>query len=59
MKSRFDYPDPGEDPEYCAGLEAKDEQPSLCLWCSTPYMSPMYGPYCSRLCAIDAEEHEP
>jgi hypothetical protein len=53
--SRYDYSDPGQDSTYCDEL-ASDEV--FCLWCDNP-MGPEHGepcwPYCSTLCAAQAE----
>ena len=68
MNSRYDYPDPGQDPAYCEGLAAEDELDieagglddrgrgaGYCLWCGVPLTSAA-SDYCSSLCAVAAEQ---
>lgn len=63
MASRYDYPDPGQDPEYCNGLAPEPEEwyGEVCEWCSEPLphvrdvvVIDEYWPYCSSLCATQA-----
>ena len=54
--SRYDYSDPGQDPAYCDGLAADDPPDiELCEWCGEPYIDRAAYPYCSTLCAVQAE----
>ena len=56
--SRYDYPDPGQDPDYCDGL-SDDPEALLCLWCNEPLPSDAIANhdwYCSALCALYAEQ---
>lgn len=66
MASRFDYPDPGTDPEYCNALapEPEDTEPevyelsadtAVCAWCGERLYDDNFTPFCSSLCAIRAE----
>lgn len=50
--SRYDYPDPGRDPDYCDDLSVET---AYCLWCSAEVPSYEPGPYCSGLCAAQAD----
>ena len=65
--SRYDYPDPGQDPAYCDGLAADDDLEieagplddrgrgeGYCLWCGVPLTNAV-SDYCSSLCAVAAE----
>ena len=61
MASKYDYPDPGSDPEYCDGLAADDWRDgglSVCLWCGQEFIYDIPEerdyPYCSPLCATQA-----
>ena len=58
MTSRYDYPDPGQDPEYCDGLQAEDPEPVYCIWCGGVCGDPQNDPYCSWICSLDAEAAE-
>ena len=55
--SKYDYPDPGQDPAYCDGLADDDPPPTCetCAWCDDPYAGRAEYPYCSTLCAVQAE----
>ena len=56
MSSRYDYPDPGQDPAYCDGLAADAPvDMDMCAWCGQPYSDRAEYPYCSTLCAVLAE----
>ena len=55
--TRYDYPDPGQDSDYCDGLsdESTNER---CFWCSQLFAEDSRGgyyPYCGPQCAISAE----
>ena len=52
--SRYDYPDPGQDRDYCDGLSADEPDAPLCLWCNEPLPADQTD-YCSALCAYYAE----
>lgn len=58
MSSRYDYPDPGSDPEYCNDLTSDEGNEDFCLWCNAWFnLIPPQGaswPYCSPLCAAQA-----
>ena len=55
--SKYDYPDPGQDPAYCDGLAADDppDELGICAWCNEPYPGRAEYPYCSTRCAVQAE----
>ena len=54
--SRFDRRDPGQDPEYCDGLEAAEPEPvHFCPWCNEPLPCSWSESYCSLVCMIAAE----
>lgn len=59
MSRKFDYPDPGLDPEYCNGLSNLDDPGFCCAWCSEGFSDCLpageYYPYCSLGCSIAAE----
>ena len=57
--SRYDYPDPGQDPAYCDGLVAEDPiDMDVCAWCNEPYTNREYYPYCSSPCGLYAERDD-
>ena len=50
----LDPPDDGPDPN---DAEPDDEERiEYCVYCAQSYLSGDYDPYCSWICAIDAEE---
>lgn len=56
MKSRYDRPDIGESPDYCAGLEVAEYDGPVCIYCNGPIADlDDYEPYCSQQCALWAE----
>ena len=61
MTSRFDRPDPGTAPAYCAGLEPDDDSnsdPDVCPIDSRESSNDFY-PYCSAVCAIQTQDDSP
>ena len=67
--SKYDYRDPAQSPEYCDGLAADGTMDALaetddptdcdmCAWCVQPYTDRAEYPYCSTLCAVQAEIDE-
>ena len=58
LMSKFDYPDPGQDPAYCNALTPEPDEPDVevCAWCSEPlWDNREWHPYCSSPCALYAE----
>ena len=58
--SKYDYPDPGLDPDYCNGLSPDpiDSEPT-CLWCGEPLpvdQTDYCSAYCANLAELDSEE---
>jgi hypothetical protein len=51
VTARYDYSDPGSDPDYCDGLS---DPPERCAYCSTDLVDPIYDPYCGSACAAEA-----
>ena len=63
MPSKFDYPDPSRDADYCAGLEFDEDVSALpeytCAWCGAEMLPDNHDyTYCSPLCAVHAETDE-
>ena len=52
--SRYDYPDPGQDAEYCDGLAPEPDELDFCIWCNARLWTPEHYPYCSALCGVMA-----
>ena len=57
--SKYDYPDPAQDPAYCDGLghtQLGRTPRQRCLSCECDYLDPpyplSYWPYCSRRCEL-------
>lgn len=54
--SRFDYPDPGIDPDYCNGLSDPPVEPYGCAMCGQIVSDDeKFFPYCSAECVSAAE----
>ena len=58
MPSKYDYPDPGQDPAYCNGLTPELGDLDVCHWCNESYTNREYYPYCSSQCGLYAERDD-
>jgi hypothetical protein len=56
MTSKLDYPDPGQDPEYCNGLTPKPEILYDCAWCEMPCEDGEFAPFCGPTCQKEEAE---
>lgn len=53
--SRFDYGDPGMDPERCDALSDPPPVEFDCCWCGNIEDDDTFWPYCSSSCATAAD----